>query len=520
MKTIFIIIWISFICLYSYGQIYIGGKPYSFKNEIKAKKIVKNETQKIEIIELDFDKLKKEDVYNDSIGKPFRYGKAIQVAYDWNNSGEWIELENGDRIWKLEIYCPSAKSINLTYDKFWLPEGGLLYLYDNDKKTIIGGFNKRNNRGTKENPSKFASGLIASENIILEYYEPKEVREEGIISMSNVIYGYTDISSLLTGLCTVNINCSPEGDNWQDEKKSVALVLDLNGGGGQFTGSLINNASGDGTPYFLTCNHSIVGGGYDAISNPDASDLMFCWKYECSDCSCTSNTNYSDYVTYGATVVANNAATDFALLRLIQSPYDLSPQIQAYYNGWDRQYQHTGTVCIHHPLFQPKKISIDENQYTISGTNLWKVSWDETANGKSIVYFGSSGSPLYTISNSRVIGQLSQSSEIIDCQSQNQIALFGAFSRSWGNSTLPQRRLSDWLDPDSSNVSFLDGTYCTNTRYITNTNFDNDAVIYGCSISIQNVIVRNGADVTFNTANDAVINGEFEVVLGSSIEIK
>lgn len=183
-------------------------------------------------------------------------------------------------------------------------------------------------------------------------------------------------------------------------------------------------------------------------------------------------------------------------------------------------YQYTGTVCIHHPLFQPKKISIDENQYTISGTNLWKVSWDETANGKSIVYFGSSGSPLYTISNSRVIGQLSQSSEIIDCQSQNQIALFGAFSRSWGNSTLPQRRLSDWLDPDNSNVSFLDGTYCTNTRYITNTNFDNDAVIYGCSISIQNVIVRNGANVTFNTANDAVIIGEFEVVLGSSIEIK
>lgn len=516
---IVITIWILFICVYSYGQINIGGKPYSFNNQIKAKNSIKNETLKIEIPTLDFDKLKEENRLNQSLGKPFKYGKAIKVAYDWSNSGEWIELENGDRIWKLEIYCPFAKSINLNYDKFWLPEGGLLYLYDKDKKTIIGGLTKRNNRGTKENPSKYATDLIFSDTIILEYYEPKEVRKEGIISISNIIYGYTDITTIAQDVCTVDINCSPTGDNWQDEKKSVALFFasdDVGVYGAQSTGSLMNNTRGDGTPYFLTANHSIAP-NHDAVTNPDAPYYIFWWNYECSDCNCSS---YPHYSTVGATVVANNPATDFALLKLTESPYDLSPQVQAYFNGWDRQYQHTGTVCIHQPLVQPKKISIEPYQYSVSGTNLLKVTWDATANGKSNVYPGSSGPPLYTINHSRVIGQLSQSTEILDCPSQTQTALFGAFNRSWVNSTLPERRLSDWLDPDNSNVSFLEGAYCTNTRYITNTNFDNDTVIYGCSISIQNVIVRNGTNVTFNTANDAVINGEFEVVLGSSIEIK
>lgn len=520
MKPIILTLWISFFCFYSYSQINIGGKPYSFKNQIKAKSITKNENPNIELAELDFDRLKEEDKLNETKSKPFRYGKAIKVAYDWNNSGEWIELENGDRIWNLTIHCPSAKSINLTYDKFWLPEGGLLYLYDKDKTTIIGGLNKRNNRGTKERPLKYATGLIFSTEITLEYYEPKDVRGEGIISISNIVYGYQDVNSLAADLCTVNINCSPEGDNWQDEKTSVALVLGNIGtiNYGQFTGSLMNNTRGDGTPYFLTANHCLDNTNIDAISNPDASDFLFCWKYECSDCQCSSYTNYTDYTTVGATVVANNADTDFALFRLMESPYDLSPQIQAYYNGWDRQTTYHGTVCILHPQFQPKKISIDNHQPTSGGSlnYYWKVQWDYTNNGYSILYGGSSGAPLYNNSG-RVIGQ-HRGSENYSCMGEP--CTFGKIGISWNNGTEARRRLRDWLDPDNSNVNYLDGTYCTGTRNITDTNFDVDNIIYGCTINLQNVVVRNEANVIFNIANDIVINGMFEVTLGSTIEVK
>src|SRR3972149_3165521 len=101
-------IFIFLLCInnYLHGQINIGGKPYSFEKKIIAKKVEINKTPKINIPKLDIDKLKKEDRINDSLGKPFRYGYVIDVNYDLDNSGEWIILENGDRIWKLSVYCP------------------------------------------------------------------------------------------------------------------------------------------------------------------------------------------------------------------------------------------------------------------------------------------------------------------------------------------------------------------------------------------------------------------------------
>ena len=421
MKKIFSIICTLSIFTNSYCQINIGGKPYSFKHQVVAKNVIQNETACVNLAILDFKKLKEEDLVNDSQGKPFRYGIPIKVNYDWSNSGEWIELENGDRIWRLAIYCPSAKSINLTYDKFWLPKGGLLYLYDNNNESFIGGFNNKNNQGTRENPSRYATGIILSDKITLEYYEPKNVRSEGIISISKIIYGYEEIRSLEASLCTVDINCSPEGDNWQDEKKSVALIL-MNGY--LCTGSLMKNTHNNGIPYFLTANHCIETNNLDAILDPDASDFIFWWNYENQTC----NGSYHPYTqTVGATIMANNSPTDFALLKLNESPYDLSPVIQAYFNGWDRQNQYYGSVGIHHPLFNPKKISMDEHLPGTSGTYFWKVVWDATTNGSSIVYEGSSGSPLFSVNTGRVIGQLYGSSGDCDYQS----SLYGKFSLSW-----------------------------------------------------------------------------------------
>ncbi len=506
-----------FIGFYSYGQINIGGKPYSFKNQIKAVKVVENQTPIIEFPKLDFEKLIKEDEHRESFG-PYRYGKVMKVAYDWNNSGKWIELENGDRIWKLEIHCPLAKSINLSYDKFWLPEGGILYVYDEDNSKIIGGLTNRNSQGTEEKPSGYATGLLFNENIVLEYYEPAEVRDKGIISISKIIYGYKEIhptmaTSMGSNLCTVDINCSPEGDDWQDEKTSVALVVS---NGGVFTGSLMNNTSEDGTPYFLTAHHAVVANGHDAITNPDAYDYVFWWEYEMSTCS---GSNYSHRETVGADVIANDSPTDFALLKLKETPYDLSPPIQAFYNGWDRQVPYGAGVCIHHPQWNPKKISTDNTQPTSSG-NYWKVNWNETTNGTSITYHGSSGAPLYNrFRNSRVVGQ-QMGIEGTNCDYQN--SYFGKFHISWNNNPNDsRRRLKDWLDPNSTNPQGIDGTYCseTNIKYITNKNYNSDSDVFGCSLEMQNVTVENNATVNFHAANDIVIHSSFEVTLGSEVQI-
>ncbi len=284
-----------------------------------------------------------------------------------------------------------------------------------------------------------------------------------------------------------------------------------------FSGSLIKNTKENGIPYFLTAHHSIVNAGNDAISDPDASDFIFWWNYERPQC----NSGYAPYdQTIGATVIANDDPTDFALLKLLESPYDLSPQIQAYFNGWDRYIPVGGNVCIHHPHLYPKMISTS-NHTTLTGwTYFWRVAWDQTQNGRSHVYEGSSGAPLFNIyHNSRVIGQLT-GSDPSTC-TVRQTSYFGKFAISWNhNQSDVRRRLKEWLDPNNSGVTYLDGSYCTSTEYIFNTELEDDAIIYGCSIELQDVTISNGANIVFHSYSDLIINGEFEIELGSTLEIQ
>ena len=50
-----------------------------------------------------------------------------------------------------------------------------------------------------------------------------------------------------SGACNINVNC-PEGDDWQVENKSVALIV--NGGFAACSGALVNNTNNDGTHTF------------------------------------------------------------------------------------------------------------------------------------------------------------------------------------------------------------------------------------------------------------------------------
>ncbi|MBC8346908.1 MAG: T9SS type A sorting domain-containing protein [Candidatus Marinimicrobia bacterium] len=313
---------------------------------------------------------------------------------------------------------------------------------------------------------------------MLEYFEPKEVKGEGKISISWVIHGYRYIDILSpfeslgdygeSGGCQVNINCSPEGNNWQDEKKSVALILA--GGTRWCTGSLINNTRLDGMPYLLTANHCLdmqdIGGTiYDAINNPDLSNWSFYWNYESPDCS--DGIDFIPRSTSGATVMANKSygnGSDFALLKLTENPKDITPEIQLYFNGWDQNNPGQGGVGIHHPVGDIKKIGTHNiipatSDCILGSSSFWKINWQSTANGHSITESGSSGSPLYD-SNHRVIGQLLGAFSCLNpnCSDPpNDIANYGKFSVSWDNGTDPRRRLKDWLDPDNTGVTQLDG---------------------------------------------------------------
>lgn len=78
------------------------------------------------------------------------------------------DLPNGDKIWRLIIHCPGSLSINLLYNKFWIPADAKFFIYSNDKKYSIGAITAANNKGDSINVQGFATGLVYGDTVTLE----------------------------------------------------------------------------------------------------------------------------------------------------------------------------------------------------------------------------------------------------------------------------------------------------------------------------------------------------------------
>lgn len=439
------------------AQLNMGGLPYSFEKAIARKKV-----PVVRLPAINLKQIKEEDIKEATQGLPPRFGYPIEVQLDLANAGQWTALSNGDRLWRLSIEAKTAKSINLLYDQFWLPEGATLYIYGQDKRQLIGGFTAKNNKGAYEKPGGFATGLVYSDFITLEYYEPAAVADQGIISIAKVVHGYRYINVSQeralndSGTCQTNINC-PEGNNWQNEKKGVAMILV--GGTRWCSGSLIITSARAFTPYFLTANHCL--NGLDASANPQATNWTFYWHYESPDCN-NLTTDFTPSSTNGAVVVANNMNSDFALLRLTEDPRDLNTSL--WYNGWDVSGNPTNTGAgIHHPRGDTKKISLytdaPSDDYDCAPDYTWTVRFEHPDGTFSSTERGSSGSPLFD-ANKRIIGQLWGGFHPDDCLAgptcsdpENDYSYYGKLSDSWNgpSSNGLRQRIRDWVAPECHN---------------------------------------------------------------------
>lgn len=371
---------------------------------------------------------------------PYRFGENLEVEVNATTHGQWEEMKAGARIWRMGFRCVGAYSVNFIFDDLYLPQGATLHFYDVNGENMYGPFGIADNRAD----GGFATFPIPGEVVYIEYYEPGNVRGQGRLSLETVTHAYRDIFHLDdsrgggSGACNNNVNC-PEGANWQDNKRSVAIMI--NGGSGFCTGAMVNNTAQDGTPYFLSANHCMGGG---------TANWVFKFDYEHPGCTNTGGPNLSGgNFTQGAVIRAQNAGSDFALLQLNTTPL-LSHNI--YYSGWDNSgITPTNQVCIHHPSGDYKKISFDNNAASAANWQsaaCWRIAtWEDGTTEP-----GSSGSPLFD-QNQRIIGQLFGGTA--NC-SNNIDDYFGRFAVSWnGNSS--STRLRDWLDPQSTGAITLDG---------------------------------------------------------------
>jgi PKD repeat protein len=413
---------------------------------------------------------------------PLRIGKRIfvnetQGGIDLVRDGKKTVLPDGTEIWRLSVKSPNALAIGLYYDKFFIPKGGKLFIYNPLNRALIGAFTEKNNVAKGK---KFATEMVLGDEMVLEYVSPVKtnggsaIRKADIpqINISSISYGYNHIYGTqdeedigASSNCMVNINCSPEGDDWQDEKRGVAKIVyavDI------FyismcSGSIVNNTAQDLTPYYLTAFHCIDG-------DVEYDTMTFYFHFENPACENTNTPPTTTKTMVGAEYIASSSiyggnGSDGALLKLTD---EIPSDYEVYYNGWDRTNPTTpfDGVSIHHPQGDLKKISTFVGATSLSqpinwqGGGLtpadahWSVPFVATTNGTGGAQGGSSGSPLFN-SEGLIVGTLSGGSQACAPSS----SYYGKLWRHWDQGA--SEPLASYLDPIETGQTTLTGTYVT-----------------------------------------------------------
>lgn len=485
MKRLLLLLTAFLLCSYTHStaQISESGTPLSF--DVTAKGFNDNIPSEW-LPTMNVEQVRAED---EAGGGFYKIGRIIPVGLTTNNSGLWQTLPNGDRIWRLKVQADNnAKGLNPYFDDFYLPAGAKLFLYNAYKEQVLGAYTQQNN---PTNGTEFATEHIRDNNFIIEYYEPAGTSDQVRLSISGVGYAYRGVKPLRetrnfgdSEACEVNVNCSPVGDDWQDEKNGIARILVTVGEGqGWCSGSLINNARQDCTPYFLTALHC----GLDGSSLTTAANLnqwIFYFNYEAPGCTnpnsegtlgnqsitgCTAKSNSNDS--------GGDSGSDFLLLELSSQP---SAAYGVYYVGWNANNTSSNSgASLHHPGGDIMKIStystnLASVQWGSAAGSHWQVTWSSNTNGWGVTEGGSSGSGIFN-SAGNLIGTLTGGGA--SCTAQSSPDQYGKMSYHWtSNGGAANQQLKPWLDPDNTGILTLNGVFapcnvvvCTLTAAISGT---------------------------------------------------
>jgi len=394
---------------------------------------------------------------------PYRFAVILPVDIAPESSGKWEQVPDGGQIWRVSVTVPGAKALAAYFDKFVLPDGGKVFLYNPSKTQVIGAFTSQNNVTS----GYFATELIAGDRFILEYYQPSGIRVFPAIHMYSIDYAYRGVEFLdvqndednPSGACEVNVKC-PEGDDWPWQARGIIrLKIKKNGNTYWCSGSLVNNVRNNRVPYILTADHCFLG-----ADSADLQQWIFYFGYESPTCATVVPSQINSMT--GATLKAHggnggDTGSDFCLVLLNQNVPDT---FNVYFNGWNRKDTTSPSgVCLHHPGGEVEKVStydqplVTDNYPGNPNACHWRVTWIATTNGHGVTEGGSSGSPLFD-NLGRIVGTLTGGDSSCDPAYLFSPDYYGKFSWSWDrNGPDATTRLKDWLDPDNTGVQSLTG---------------------------------------------------------------
>lgn len=418
--------------------------------------------------------LAQEDALRDKQGLLYRIGVARLTNINTANSGIWSTLQNGDRQWQLIVDAPDAEAISFLFETFKIYGGTTLRIQNMSGRDV----HPIMTSADVQEHFRQNAALCFGDKLLLTLTEPLYTSPSEIY-IDRIMYNYRSTGNTAaqkineSDPCEVNVNCSPVGDPWQDEKRGVARLYVVEGAqAGWCSGTLINNTASDCKPYFLTALHCGVN-----ATTANMTQWKFYFGYEAPSCTnpTSAGTLASHFIT-GCLRIADsgdgggNSGSDFLLVKMGTASNEASVITQlkstafnAYWNGWNANTAATtGGVGIHHPAGDIKKIStfsgstVSTQWGTATGSH-WRVTWTANSNGHGVTEGGSSGSPLFNGSQGYVIGTLTGGGSY--CTAQNAPDQYGKMAFHWtNNGTTTALQLKPWLDPTNSGVLQLAGS--------------------------------------------------------------
>ncbi len=368
----------------------------------------------IQLAPLDAEALLREDATRSADGLPPRFAVPHEVVLTPENAGTWAMAEPGTLRWRLRISSVGARSINLGFTGYEMPEGGSLRIYAADGRQTFRAFTVEDN----EAHGQLWTPPVPGDEVVVEVTIPEHMLEFLWLELGSINVGYRGFfddaarsGAERSGSCNLDVVCGaadgyPQVDDWRDEIPGVAVIS--TGGSTFCTGFTVNNTAQDLTPYFMTAYHCGVDAG-------DAPSLVAFWNYENSYCrppgsgaSGGSGDGSLTQFNTGSIFRAAYSPSDFTLLEL-DDPID--PAYEVSLLGWDRSGANaTSAVAIHHPSTDEKRWSLETAPTTTTsylgssvpgdGTHERVADWDIGTTEP-----GSSGSPLFN-QDHQVIGQL------------------------------------------------------------------------------------------------------------------
>ena len=371
--------------------------PVDFQNPVSFQKSVSSLTE----VPLkaapapDVEAARVEDAVREANRVPGPYRFALKTAVDYRPGldGQWSELDDGSKLWRLRITSPGALSLILTMDRFELAEGAKLWVYSPDGSDILGPYSRLDAQ-----KGRLWTPILRGDVAVVELYEPAGTLGRSEVNITQLSHGYRGFfDAEKQGSCNIDTICT-EADGWRDQVRSI--VMYTLSGIDRCSGVMINNTAQDGRPLLLTAEHCAFGGS-------TFPDMTVYFNYESPTCGALSG-GVRDQSINGGTLLAIDEVSDFALLELSSSP---PAEFDVFYSGWDLSDDPmpNGVVAIHHPSVDEKAISYENDQVIESADNdfwpstHWKINdWDlGTTEG------GSSGSPIFDQDNQLVVGTLS-----------------------------------------------------------------------------------------------------------------